>query len=253
MACAMVLSAQLLCCPFVAAQSGARAAPSSAGAAGGPAWASLTASQQTALAPLKRDWSDIDARSKQKWVELAARFPAMPDEERKRVQDRMTDWSRLTPEERGRARLQFQEARQISAQDKQARWDAYMALPADQRQALASRSSTLAATPKPAAPQPSNKGSGAISPAGQKANLVGTAADNAAPKAVAPMLVQAKPGASTTLISKTTTPPPPDMVGQPKISATPGLVNRSTLLPQTGPQSAGAHGATAASGVQARQ
>lgn len=246
---ALVLSAQLLCCPFVAAQGTARAAPASAAAAGGPAWASLTESQQTALTPLKRDWSDIDARSKQKWVELAARFPAMPDDERKRVQERMTDWSRLSPEERGRARLQFQEARQISPQDKQARWDAYMALPADQRQALASRSSTLAATPKPATVEPKNKVNGASAAPAQKAAATG----NAAPAAVAPMLVQAKPGASTTLISKAPALAPQDAVGQPKISATSGLVNRSTLLPQTGPQSAGARGASAASGVQARQ
>ena len=81
--------------------------------------------------------ADIDAPRKQKWLEIAARFPSMPPEERQRIQERMTEWARMTPEERGRARLQFQEARQISPQERQARWDAYLALPAEERRALA--------------------------------------------------------------------------------------------------------------------
>jgi len=61
----------------------------------------------------------------------------MPAEERQRIQERMSEWARMTPEERGRARLQFQEARQISPQQRQARWDAYLALPEEERRALA--------------------------------------------------------------------------------------------------------------------
>lgn len=203
----------------VHAQTPAKANPS--GAASGPAWAALTPAQQSALAPLKKDWQDIDAPRKQKWLEIAARFPSMPAEERQRIQERMTEWARMTPDERGRARLQFQEARQISPQQRQERWDAYMALPAEERRALAASARTV---PKVGAP-----------------NAGGTKPPQAATKIVAPTIVQAKPGVSTTLISTPAAPPPHAQAGQPKIAAGKDMVDRSTLLPQAGPK-----GATAA-------
>ena len=46
--------------------------------AGGPPWVSLTPAQQSALAPLKKEWPAIDAARKQKWLEIAARLPSMP-------------------------------------------------------------------------------------------------------------------------------------------------------------------------------
>lgn len=184
----------------------------------GPTWSALTPAQQSALAPLKNDWPDIDVQRKQKWLEIAARFPSLPPEERQRIQQRMTEWSRMTPDERGRARLQFQEARQISPQQRQERWDAYMALPAEERRALAASARTV---PKAAVADGSSA----------KPLQSGT-------KIVAPTLVQAKPGASTTLISKPATPPAHAQAGQPKITVGTDRVDRSTLLPQAGPRSA---------------
>jgi len=62
-----------------------------------------------------------------------------------------------------------------------------------------------------------------------------------APKSVSPTVVQAKPGASTRLITQKPTPQPDhQQTGMPKIAATPEFVDRKTLLPQRGPQSAGA-------------
>lgn len=194
----------------------------------GPAWSSLTPAQQSALQPLQRDWPGIDAPRKQKWLEIAARMPAMSAEDRQRVQERMTEWARLSPEERGRARLQFQEARQLSPQQRQSRWDAYMALPVEERRALAASARTV--------PQ-ANKAVGtaaASAPSARKNNVV--AAPAVAPKAVAPTLVQARPGASTTLISNAATPPAHAQPGQPKIAASRDVVDRQTLLPQAGPQ-----------------
>jgi hypothetical protein len=186
----------------------------------------LTPAQKAALAPLERDWPQIDTPRKQKWLEIAARLPGMPPEERQRIQQRMTEWSRMTPEERGRARLQFQEARQISPQERQARWDAYLALPAEERRALAVSATTV--------PKVKPKAAGAES--AQQNNPGGATAAAAAPKTVAPTLVQAKPGASTTLISRTATPPAHAQAGKPKIAAGSGAVDRSTLLPQPGAQ-----------------
>ena len=140
-----VASALLMGCLAMgsATQAQTPSSPQSAANASGPSWTALTPTQQSALAPLRKDWQTIDAPRKQKWLEIAARLPSLQPEERKRIQDRMTEWARMTPEERGRARLQFQEARQISPQERQARWDAYLALPADERRALANSAKSV--------------------------------------------------------------------------------------------------------------
>jgi hypothetical protein len=241
--CALCLSA-----PAAAQSAGSNMAAANAG---GPAWSTLTPAQQSALAPLKRDWQGIDALRKQKWLEIAARFPSMPADERQRVQDRMTEWARMTPEERGRARLQFQEVRQISPQDRQARWDAYLALPVEERRALAKSASTVPPARAGKAGSPTAIGQAATTTAPtQKSNVVDAPAKQAAPKSVAPTMVQARPGATTTLITKTATPPEHAKVGEPKIAASQDVVNRSTLLPQAGPQRAANPPAVAASAAR---
>ena len=143
----------------------------------------------------------------------------MPADERQRVQDRMTEWARMTPDERGRARLQFQEVRQISPQDRQARWDAYLALPADERRALAKSASTVPPAAKAAATAAVGQAP-AARPRRRRSTWSVHRSKQSAPRSVAPTVVQAKPGASTTLISKTATPPPHAQLGQPKIAAT---------------------------------
>ena len=206
------------------------ASGSTAEPAGGPAWTALSPQQQQALAPLQRDWASIDATRKEKWLQVSARFPSMPPDERARVQQRMADWARLTPAERMRARMQFQEARQLPAEERQARWQAYQALPEEERKTLARRG-VPAASPSPAAATSDPRLDGA------KRNMVQSPA--AAPKrAVAPTVVQAKPGATTTSMATRVAPPAHNQAGLPKIAATPGFVDPATLLPRRGPQGA---------------
>lgn len=57
---------------------------------------------------------------------------------------------------------------------------------------------------------------------------------------VAPTMVQATPGATTTLVTRPPAPPPHQQTGLPKIAATPGFVDSKTLLPKRGPQGAAA-------------
>jgi hypothetical protein len=215
--------------------------PSDAAAANGPAWSALTPGQQAALAPLSKDWPAIDAPRKQKWLEIAARFPSMPPEERQRIQQRMAEWARMSPEQRGQARLRFQEARQIDPRERQARWDAYLALPADERRALSKSASTV---PKSAAADTRNPAgepeAAARLAAPQSAGNPSQVKSPAAARTSATVVVQAKPGASTTLISRTASPPTHVQAGRPKISAEQGKINRSTLLPEPGPQRANA-------------
>jgi hypothetical protein len=143
----------------------------------------------------------------------------------------MAEWARLTPAERGRARLQFQETRQISAEDRQASWQAYRALPDDERRELALR----AKKPQPKAAAPAEARASGAAP---KRNVVNATARQATVRTVAPTLVQAKPGATTSLLTAKNAPPTYQQSGLPKIAATSDFVDPNTLLPQRGPQGA---------------
>lgn len=224
--------------------------PASQADANGPAWRSLTATQRKNLAPLERDWPGMGAASKAKWLEVSLRFATMPIDEQQRVMARMAEWARLTPAERGQARLSFQEKKALTPEQKQQRWEAYQALPDDHRKALAAKAqpaderkrstpiATAASAPPPDEP-----------PVKRPAPPAATAA-KAPVKPVTSLIVQAKPGATTTLITHPATPPAHQLPGQPMIAAKPGQVDDKTLLPKSGPQ-ASASAASAASAAPA--
>lgn len=209
----------------------------------GVRWQDLKPAQQLALKPLERDWSGIDRPRKQKWLELSARFPAMSADEQSRVQARMAEWAKLTPQERGRARLNYQEAKQLPAKDRQARWESYQALSPEQKRQLAAR----------AAPASAPAVSAAREAPQAKSNLVPNPSFAAPPKQVEPTVTRAGPGATTTLMSKRPSPPAHQQTGQPKIAATPEFVNKQTLQPQRGPQAAATRSAKASEAEPARR
>ena len=213
------------------------------GPAGDPSWAKLTPAQKQVLAPLERDWASIDGPRRAKWLEVAARFPSMPADERARVQARMADWSHLTPAERSRARLQFQEARQVPADERQAKWQAYQALSPEERNSLAQRAKPALSAAAAAS---------GVKPGAGKSNLV-QAAPATRPQVVTPTTKRAGPGATTTAMTNRPAPPAHHQAGLPKIAATPGFVDSSTLLPKRGPQGAAVRSAAAASSEPAAQ
>ncbi|WP_374592160.1 DUF3106 domain-containing protein [Aquabacterium sp.] len=208
--------------------------PASARSGNSIAWTSLTANQRSALAPLQKDWTELDSVSQEKWLALANRFPRMSEAERTRVQARMTDWAHMTASERGKARLRYQRAKEVSPEERQAQWAAYQSLPEEQRRKLA----------EDAAKHRSTTGNGAISghpstpygAAGTKSNIVPAPKRGDNLKSIAPTVVQAKPGVTTNLVSKRPSPAPHLQPGLPKVAATPGLVDSITLLPKQGPQ-----------------
>ena len=222
-------------------------APTKAAAEQGVRWRDLKPAQQGLLKPLEPDWSRIDAQQKQKWLQVADGFPKLSAAEQGRVQARMVDWAKLTPQERGRARMNFQEATQVPPLDRQARWDAYQALSPEEKRQLAARAapSTPAlaadAVRRPVEPRLDRAEKPAGAPVQAKSNIVPNPALATPPKAVSPTVVQARPGATTTSISKRAVPPSHQQAGLPKIAATPEFVDRATLLPQRGPQGAAAH------------
>ena len=205
----------------------------------GVRWRDLKPAQQTVLKPLEREWPTIGSLHKDKWIELSGNFSKRSPEEQARIQARMTEWARLTTQERSQARLNFQEAKQLPATDRKARWDAYQALPPEKKQQLAAR----------AAPAASGAGAAKVAAVRgdpqAKSNIVPNPAFSAPRKVIAPTVVQARPGATTTLITRRPTPPTHQQTGLPKIAATPGFVDKATLLPQRGPQGAATRSAAA--------
>lgn len=189
-------------------------------------WGNLSPQQRTVLAPLERNWGSITPSQQQKWIEVANRYGSMPPDERARVQTRMGEWSRMPASERARARLNFQESRQLSREERQQQWEAYRALPPDQKRALAER----------AQPKPQPRASQARNGAEERPRAWRSPPP---PQPVGPTVVQRGAGATTNLVSKPARPPLHQQSGLPKVAATPGFVDAETLLPQRGAQGAG--------------
>lgn len=102
-----------------------------------PKWAQLSPDRQEALRPLAGQWDKLDDARRGKWILVADRYPTMSPVERKRLQTRMADWARLTPEERRAARETYQKTRTVPPEQKKAQWVEYQSLPDAQKQQLA--------------------------------------------------------------------------------------------------------------------
>jgi hypothetical protein len=204
-------------------------------------WSALSAQQQRDLQPLQKEWSGLTASRQQKWLEVAARMPFMTVDERERVRERMFEWARMSPAQRGQARLQFQEVRQWPTEDRQAQWEAYLALTDDERTALAGQARRDSLQAAAAGGKP------ALSAADlqKKHTVVAPAQSLSTRKTVAHTVVQIKPGATTQLVSRALAPPAHQQPGMPKIAANEKFVDPLTLLPRRGPQAAAMAGAEA--------
>lgn len=188
-------------------------------------WRELSAKQQALLAPLERDWPEISDTQRSKWLSATPTLATMSGEEIKRVHDRIRDWTMLSGSERLNARISFQVSRQLTPEQRQARWEAYQALPAEERRVLAekamARRQALAEAPARAAkPLRAQRSSDAapVSP-----QLV-------TPALVTSILVQAKPGATTVLITRDLARPAHLKSQQPRL-VDPSLLDPHTLLP----------------------
>ncbi|MBW8074678.1 DUF3106 domain-containing protein, partial [Metallibacterium scheffleri] len=73
-------------------------------AAGNADWQHLSPMQREALAPLQREWPRFSADRKRKWLNIAARYPAMSPQQRQMLQRRMVEWVHMSPRQRRIAR-----------------------------------------------------------------------------------------------------------------------------------------------------
>ncbi len=122
-----------------------------------PSWAELTGTQQQALRPLAASWSGMSEAQKRKWIALSSNYHAMPAAEQAKLHSRMAEWVALSPQQRAQARLNFGEAKGLAPDDRKAKWEAYQALPEDERRKLAAgsvvRTSPTAPALRPVPPQ----------------------------------------------------------------------------------------------------
>jgi len=195
--------------------------------AAAPTWQSLTPVQRELLSPLQRDWDKLSANQRIKWLNATPRLAALSVPELARIHERMNDWAHLTPAERTDARIGFQVAKQVDAEERQAKWAAYQALPPEKRQALADK-----AAARREAKAASHGGPQALAGTA-KSNIVPPAPKLVTPTAVAGSLIQAKPGATTVLITRGLDLPSHHAAGEAKVVADPALVDAKTLLPKS--------------------
>ena len=104
-------------------------------------WALLTPAQQLALQPLAKSWASLSNGQKRKWLEISLNYPSLSADDKAKMHSRMTDWAALSPRARAEARLNFastQElSKQLSTQEKQAKWQAYQSLSSEEKRKLA--------------------------------------------------------------------------------------------------------------------
>ena len=115
-----------------------------------PHWKELTPMQQQSLAPLAASWdSSMSEGQKRKWLEISKNYASLPAEGQATMHSRMNEWVALSPQERAQARLNFAKtkelAKQLTPEEKKAKWESYQALSPEEKQKLAAK-----AAPKPA-------------------------------------------------------------------------------------------------------
>lgn len=102
-----------------------------------PNWSELTVVQQRILAPLAPEWNGMHELARKKWLQIAQAYPKYTPAQQQRLQTRMADWMKLTPEQRHRARENFQTTKSVPLQKKSEAWQRYQQLPDEQKKELA--------------------------------------------------------------------------------------------------------------------
>lgn len=136
-------------------------AVSKATATSKPVWTELTPLQQQTLKPLALSWSTLSEAQKRKWLEISKNYHSLPPEGQATMHGRMSEWVALSPQQRAEARLNFAKTKELSRQltpdEKKAKWQTYQALSPEEKQKLAAKATTrpvgAATAVKPVSPQ----------------------------------------------------------------------------------------------------
>jgi hypothetical protein len=128
-----------------------------------PAWADLSPLQKQSLKPLNQSWDTaISEAQKRKWLEISKNYSQLSPDDQVKLHSRMNEWITLSPQQRTEARLNFAKtqelSKQLSSEEKNAQWQNYQALSAEEKQKLAAKAKAdrhIGAAPavRPVAPQ----------------------------------------------------------------------------------------------------
>lgn len=177
-----------------------------------PLWRDLGAKQQQALLPLAAHWDSLNEAHKRKWLAFSRNFAQLSPADKTTLHSRMTEWASLSPQQRAQARFNFAEVKQVPADERKAKWEAYQALTPEARRQLAER----------AAPRPP----------GAAATIRPVPAQK-----LAPVLSGGTKGQHTARIELTPPPPPaPPMIAAPSVAVeTPVSAPAPVLAPAPAP------------------
>ena len=175
----------------------------------GPSWNELTPVQREILQPLASAWPSLSQSHKRKWLEMARSYGSLPADEQTKMQGRMREWVALSPQQRTQARLNFARTKELSkeltAEEKKAKWEAYQSLSTEEKQKLADK-----APAKPVGAAPASK-----PVSRQKLATIPSAADQAKAKA-APKIAVSQSNDTPGLAPAATPAGPPATPAQPQ-------------------------------------
>ena len=120
-----------------------------------PGWVALTPEQRTILAPLEKEWGQMDAFRRKKWIGIAERYPEMNATEQASMQRNMREWARLAPEERRIAREKYKTLSRVSPEERQfvkQKWEEYSQLTDAEKERLRSKAPKKSKVTTPAQP-----------------------------------------------------------------------------------------------------
>ncbi|WP_296310675.1 DUF3106 domain-containing protein [Pseudomonas sp.] len=130
-----------------------------------PAWRELTAEQQQALYPLLQVWDELSEPHKRKWLALSRNHAKLSPAEQAVQHSRMTEWAMISQRERAQARFNFAAVKQLPADERKAKWEAYQALSPEEKRQLAERAPARPAGVAPTiSPVPARKLAPVVAP-----------------------------------------------------------------------------------------
>ena len=101
-----------------------------------PDWLDLTKDQQIILLNLKEDWGDLTPDSRIIFLVLTDRILKLDKKNIAIFQQRIQNWSKLSPQERRLARANYLSSLEISQNNKITAWNAYQELSPDEKKLL---------------------------------------------------------------------------------------------------------------------
>jgi hypothetical protein len=114
-----------------------------------PSWVGLTPNQKDTLSSLQEDWQTLSPEQKNKWIGIANRYENRSQAEKDLLKSRMSDWSKLSQNDRRVARANYLSSLDVPTEKKAEAWEAYQQLSPEEKKRLAEEAAEQNKTKKP--------------------------------------------------------------------------------------------------------